>query len=109
MKSVNRSRVLSGLEISVPTADGDEMLFRIEVLEKKAGTTRAFRCRLYRLESFRLRVREQGSKSKRARWGEADYRCWVVDDNLDVESHSYPTASMAQKATLQTLRSQLGI
>jgi hypothetical protein len=95
-------------EIEVSTANGDALLFRREVLVQTTERTRRYRCRLYRLESFRLRVRSVAAL-RTSKWHNADYRCWVVDDNFDIESMTYRSADAARNDVVQMLMAQLGL
>lgn len=105
---MQRSKMVEVLELAVSAADGDEMLFRLEVLAQGSSSNRRYRCRLYRLESFRFRVRGTAT-GKHNRWEDADYRCWVMDDNLGVEVLSYPSVAKARNAAVQSLKAQLGV
>ncbi len=101
-------KVVEVFELTVPVVDGDELNFRFELLASGTGERRKYRCRLYRLEWIRVRVR--GSETKRGKaWENADYRCWVVDDNLGIEAQSYPSLAKARNAAVTTLKTQLGL
>ncbi|MDI1430021.1 hypothetical protein [Polyangium sorediatum] len=103
------SKVVEALELAVPAADGEELLFRLEVLAHGAGNARRYRCRLYRLESFRFRVLGSKSGGRGRKWDGADYRCWVVDDSLGVDLLSYPSIAKARNAAVLSLKTQLGL
>lgn len=101
-------KVVEVFDLIVPVVDGDELNFRFELLASGTGEGRRYRCRLYRLECIRVRVR--GSEAKRGKmWEDADYRCWVVDDNLGIEARSYPSLAKARNAAVVTLKTQLGL
>ncbi len=100
-------KIVEVLELTVPVVDGDDMNFRFELLASGTGERRRYRCRVYRLEFVRVRVR--GSDTNRGkRWENADYRCWVVDDNLGIEAQSYGSLVKARNAAIATLKTQLG-
>lgn len=103
------SKVVEVLEFLVPAADGEELLFRLEVLAHGTGKARRYRCRLYRLESFRFRALSNKSGGRGRKWEEADYRSWVVDDGLGVDLLSYPSMAKARNAAVRTLKTQLGL
>lgn len=96
------------LELIVSAADGNELLFRLEVLAQGAKSERRFCCQLYRLETFRLRTLCD-TKGEGNEWVTADYRCWVVDDSLGINIPTHMSASKARKKALNTLGAQLGI
>lgn len=101
-------KVVEVFELTVSVVDGDELNFRFELLASGTGEGRRYRCRLYRLELIRVRVR--GSETKRGTtWENADYRCWVVDDNLGIEARSYRTLAKARNDAVATLKTQLGL
>jgi hypothetical protein len=102
------AKVVEVTEFRVPTSDGDELLFRLEVSASKSARNLRYRCRLYRLESFKFRVRNTVG-TRTGAWSDADYRCWVVDDNLRVDEESYASAAQARNAALRSLKSQLGV
>ena len=101
-------KVVEVFDLAVSVVDGDELHFRFELLASGTGERRQYRCRLYRLEQIRVRVR--GSEAKRGKkWEEADYRCWVVDDNLGITALSYRSIAKARNAAVTTLKTQLGL
>lgn len=102
------AKVVETLEFAVPVGDEEGLLFRLEVLAQGAGKARSYCCRLYRLEEFRFRVRDE-VPGRRQNWENADYRCWVVDDNLVTETVSYPSIAKARNAAMLSLKTQLGI
>lgn len=101
-------KVVEVFDLAVPIIDGDELNFRVELLASGTGKGRRYRCRLYRLECIRVRVR--GNETKRGKtWEDADYRCWVVDDNLGLDALSYPSLAKARNAAVAILKTQLGL
>ena len=106
--SMTPEKVVEVFELTVPVVDGDELNFRFELLASGIGERRQYRCRLYRLECVRVRVR--GRETKRGKtWENADYRCWVIDDNLGVETQSYRSIAKARNAAMAALKTQLGV
>jgi hypothetical protein len=106
--SMTLEKVVEVFDLTVSVVDGDELNFRFELLSSGTGEGRRYRCRLYRLECVRVRVR--GNETKRGKtWEDADYRCWVVDDNLGVETQSYQSLAKARNAAVATLKTQLGL
>ena len=106
--SMRPEKVVDVFDLTVPVVDGNELNFRFELLASGTGEGRRYRCRLYRLECIRVRVR--GNETKRGKtWEDADYRCWVVDDNLGVEALSYRSLAKARNAAVATLKTQLGL
>lgn len=105
---IQSAKVVETSEFSVPTADGDELVFRLEISAARSGGNLRYRCRLYRLESFKFRVRNTAG-GRSGEWGEADYRCWVVDDNLAIDEKSYGSAMQARNAAHRILKAQLGV
>jgi len=101
------SKVVEAVEIAVPTSRGDGLLFKLEVLLHGRGANRHYRCRLYRLESFRFQALSAAVRGKK--WEMADYRSWVVDDNLGIELQSYPSIARARNAAILILKTQLGL
>ncbi len=101
-------KVVEVFDLAVPVVDGDTLSFRFELLSSGTKESRRYRCRLYRLEWVRVRVR--GSENKRGKtWENADYRCWVVDDNLGIEVQSYSSLAAARNAAVAALKTQLGL
>jgi len=102
------SKVVETVEFEVPCSQGNELLFRLEVLSQGRGSDCRYRCRLYRLEFFRFQALSDSAGD-----GDtlvlADYRSWVVDDNLGIEVQSYTSIAKAKNAALLTLKTQLGI
>ena len=78
------SKITGLVELQVVIDDGSELRFRVGALVKVHGRARRFWCRIYRLEAFRFQARSAGVNG--VRWLGADYRCWVVDDNFDIEN-----------------------
>lgn len=106
--SMTPEKVVEVFDLTVSVVDGEELNFRFELLASGAGESRQYRCRLYRLECIRVRVR--GSETKRGKtWEYADYRCWVVDDNLGVEALCYRSLAKARNGAVATLKTQLGL
>jgi len=106
--SVTPEKVVEVFELAVPVVDGDELNFRFELLSSRTTEGRTYRCRLYRLEWIRVRVR--GIETKRGKmWENADYRCWVIDDNLGIETLAYRSLALARNAAVATLKTQLGL
>jgi hypothetical protein len=106
--SMTPEKVAEVFDLTVPVVDGDDLNFRFELLASGTGEGRRYRCRLYRLECIRVRVR--GSETKRGKtWENADYRCWVVDDNLGVDALSYRSLAKARNAAVAILKTQLGL
>lgn len=103
------SNLIEAVEIEIPAANLQEtLLFRLEVLSQGQGTGRRYRCRLYRLEHLRLQVLDNSADRKR-KWRAADYRAWVVDDNLGIGDRSYKSGKQAKASALSMLRDQLGL
>lgn len=106
--SMTPEKVIEVFDLTVSVVDGDDLNFRFELLASGTAEGRRYRCRLYRLECVRVRVR--GNETKRGKtWENADYRCWVVDDNLGVEAQSYRSITKARNAAMATLKIQLGV
>lgn len=101
-------KVIEVSEFTVPVIEDADLIFRLEVLTEGRGEGRRYRCRLYRLESVRVQVREAGDQHCNT-WTAADYRCWVVDDNLDIEDHRYQSIAKARNASLKILKNKLGL
>jgi len=101
------SKVVEAVELEVPTSQGGGLLFRLEVLSQGRGARCRYRCRLYRLENFRFQALSNPAGRGR-KWETADYRSWIVDDNLGIEVQSYPSAARARNAALRILKTQLG-
>jgi hypothetical protein len=54
-------------------------------------------------------VRVRAAENTRGKkWEDADYRCWVVDDNLGIEGQFYHSLDMARNGAITTLKAQLG-
>jgi len=102
------SRLVEVVELTVPFSNHEELLFRIEILSQGRGGSMRYLCRLYRLESFRFKALSN-SNGSRIKWVNADYRSWVVDDNLGLETKSYKSASIARREAIATLKQQLGL
>jgi hypothetical protein len=100
------SKLIKILELVVPTAGGDELTFRLEICQEVVRRKRRYRLRFYRLELVRFLVRFQGAKPNR-RWQHADYRCWVVDDNLFDDRAVYRSLRSAEDHFRRTFGSQL--
>jgi len=101
------AKVIQVLEFVVPAANNDELTFRLEVVETRSRRDRRYRIRLYRLETFRTKVLLGASRVRR--WVTADYRCWVIDDNLLDDGVRFPTPRAAEKHFLNRLEDQLGL
>lgn len=102
------SKVVETVEFDVPSPQGDDLLFRLEVLSQGRGAHCRYHCRLYRLESFRFQtLSDLGELGKK--WESADYRSWVVDDNFGIELQSHSSAARARNMALLTLKTQLGL
>jgi hypothetical protein len=104
---VQLSHLTGFVEFEVSSNDGSELRFRIETLAQTYRRAKRFWCRIYRLETFRFHARS--ARAAGARRLDADYRCWVVDDNFDLESSAHKSATAALKAALATLEKQLGV
>jgi hypothetical protein len=100
-------KVVEMFELTVPIVDGDVLTFRFELLSSDTTEGQQFRCRLYRLENIRVRVRA-AENTRGKKWEDADYRCWVVDDNLGIEGQFYHSLDMARNGAITTLKAQLG-
>lgn len=101
-------KVVEVFELTASVIDGDALHFRFEMLASGTAKSQKYRCRLYRLESIRVRVRG-GETNRGRRWENADYRCWVVDDNLGIEAQSYGSLAKARNAALAIVKMQLGL
>jgi hypothetical protein len=97
-----RRKLIEVLELEVSSAEAGPLIFRVEILAEISGRKRVFRGRLFRLEQLRFRT---GAKRGPR---EADYRCWVVDDNLGIEDASYRSITAARAGVLRVLGQQLG-
>jgi hypothetical protein len=105
---MKRSRIVETQELEVPAADEIVLIFRLEISECGAGQSRRYSARLYRLENFRFRVRDE-SRGQSGKWMDADYRCWVLDENLAIDASSFPSLVKARNSAIKTLKTQLGI
>ena len=105
---MHTSKVVEAIEFEIPTSQGEGLLFRLEVLSQGRGARCRYRCRLYRIESFRFQALSNPA-GRGKKWESADYRSWVVDDNLGIEVQSYPSIAKARNAALLTLKTQLGL
>lgn len=101
-------KVVEVFDLTVPSVNGEELTFRFEMLAVGSGKDRRYRCRLYRLEWIRIRVRRAETK-RGVRWENADYRCWVVDDNLDLNAQPCRSLATARNAVVATLKAKLGL
>lgn len=102
------SKVVEVVELAIPASQEQELLFRVEVLSQGRGALCRYRCRIYRLENFRLQALNNPT-GRGPKWGAADYRAWVVDDNLNIETQVFPSGAKARSAALLVLKAQLGL
>jgi|GEM_PF-5139314 len=105
--SAQISKLVETFEFEIPLINEEPLLFKLEVWMQEVRSSRHYRCRLYRLESFRLQLRPCPSDVKKIEG--ADYRLWVMDDNLGVDIPQYISVSTARKKALETIKAQLGI
>jgi hypothetical protein len=106
--AIQISKLVETVEFAVPLANEETLIFKLEVWAHGVRPSRHYRCRLYRLESFKFQVIHSLQQANKKIEG-ADYRCWVMDDNLGVDVPTYQSASVARKTALAELQAQLGI
>lgn len=99
-------KLVRTIEYVVPTVGDEGLTFRLEILEDSLRSSRRYWLRLYRLEFLRFRARTGSADGRR--WEPADYRCWVMDDNLLDDSNRYGSPRAAEEGFRRALRSQIG-